>query len=54
MMNQHAAASLRLRLPLLLAGSVAGAAVAAALVLWAYFGTAVFVEMIVAGVTACF
>ena len=31
-----------------------GALVAAALVLWVHYGTAVFMEMIIAGIAACF
>ncbi len=33
---------------------VAGSAIAGAVVLWAYFGTAVFFEMVRAGWAACF
>jgi hypothetical protein len=40
--------------PALLAGGVAGALVAATLVLWVYYGTAVFFETIAAGIAACF
>ena len=40
--------------PVLLAGGVAGVLVAATLVLWAHYGTAVFFEIIAAGVAACF
>jgi hypothetical protein len=40
--------------PLLLVAVVGGALVAAALGLWAYFGTAVFFEMVRAGWLACF
>ncbi|HEX9904029.1 MAG TPA: hypothetical protein VGA77_03615 [Propylenella sp.] len=31
-----------------------GAMLAGALILWAYYGTAVFTEMIIAGLNACF
>ncbi len=40
--------------PALAAGAVAGALVAATLVLWAHYGTAVFFETISAGIAACF
>jgi hypothetical protein len=40
--------------PLLLVAVVGGALVAAALGLWAYYGTAVFFEMVRAGWLACF
>jgi len=40
--------------PFLLVGAVAGVLMAAALVLWAHYGTAVFFEMIAAGISACF
>jgi hypothetical protein len=40
--------------PLLLVAVVGGAMVAAALALWAYYGTAVFFEMVRAGWLACF
>ena len=40
-------------LPLILA-AVAGVLVAAASALWAYYGSAVFFDMVVAGLQACF
>jgi hypothetical protein len=40
--------------PLLLLAVVGGALVAAALGLWAYYGTAVFFEMVRSGWLACF
>ncbi len=40
--------------PLVLAGGVAAALIAATLVLWAHYGTAVFFEIIAAGIAACF
>ena len=40
--------------PLLLVAVIGGALVAAALGLWAYYGTAVFFEMVRAGWLACF
>ncbi len=41
-------------LPLVMVSVVAGALIATALALWIHFGTAVFFEMIVAGIAACF
>ena len=40
--------------PLLLAALAGGAVLAATLALWAYYGTAVFFEMVQAGWMACF
>jgi len=40
--------------PLVLASLVGGILVATALVLWLNYGTAVFVDMIIAGLNACF
>ena len=41
--------------PLMLDGAVvAGMLAAAALALWAYYGSTVFYEMIAAGIAACF
>jgi hypothetical protein len=40
--------------PLLLAAAAAGALVAGTVALWAHYGTAVFYEMILAGIAACF
>ncbi len=40
--------------PLLLLAGLGGAMLAAALALWAYYGTAVFFEMVRAGWAACF
>ena len=40
--------------PLLLVAVIGGALVAAALGLWAYYGTAVFFEMVRTGWLACF
>jgi len=39
--------------PLAIAGTVAGLLVAAAATLWAYYGTAVFYEIILAGIAMC-
>jgi hypothetical protein len=40
--------------PLVLAGVAAGIAVLVTLVLWAWYGTAMFFEMVRAGWAACF
>jgi hypothetical protein len=40
--------------PLILMAVFAGILFAAALALWGYFGTAVFYEMVLAGLAACF
>ena len=40
--------------PLLLVGAVACLLIAATLALWAHYGTAVFYEVIAAGIAACF
>jgi hypothetical protein len=40
--------------PLMLIALLSGAMLAAALGLWAYYGTAVFFEMVRAGFQACF
>ena len=42
------------RLPLVLAGASGAALLFAAIVLWAQYGTAVFFELIAAGIAACF
>jgi hypothetical protein len=42
------------RLPLVLAGVAGAALLIAAIVLWAQYGTAVFFELIAAGIAACF
>lgn len=39
--------------PLLLIAAVAGILLAGTVALWAHYGTAVFYEMIVAGLAAC-
>lgn len=39
--------------PLVLIAAVGGVLLAATVVLWAHYGTAVFYEMIVAGIAAC-
>ena len=40
--------------PLLVLATIAGLLVAATLALWAHYGTAVFFEIIAAGIAACF
>jgi hypothetical protein len=40
--------------PLLVVAAVAGVLIAATLALWAHYGTAVFLEIIAAGIAACF
>jgi hypothetical protein len=40
--------------PLVLLAAFAGVLIAATLVLWAHYGTAVFFEIIAAGIAACF
>lgn len=40
--------------PLLLVAAVIGIMIAGTVALWAHYGTAVFYEMIVAGLAACF
>jgi hypothetical protein len=42
------------RVPLAIAATVLGALLAGTALLWAHYGTAVFYEMIVAGLAACF
>ncbi|MCC6889520.1 MAG: hypothetical protein IT536_13380 [Hyphomicrobiales bacterium] len=39
--------------PLTIAATAAGVLIAATLVLWAYYGTAVFFELIAAGIAMC-
>ena len=40
--------------PLAFIAAVVGALIAGTLALWAYYGTAVFYEMIAAGIAMCF
>jgi hypothetical protein len=47
------AATPSLSRPLLLIAAVLGILVAGSVALWAHYGTAVFYEMIVAGIAAC-
>jgi hypothetical protein len=54
-MPDAASASMRsVSRALLIAAAAMGILVGAALVLWARYGTAVFYEMILAGIAACF
>lgn len=48
------AAGLGVSRPLLLVAAVIGIMLAGTVALWAHYGTAVFYEMIVAGLVACF
>jgi hypothetical protein len=48
------AAPRRISWPLVAAGSVFGALIAIACALWIYYGTAVFFEIVRAGIAACF
>jgi hypothetical protein len=48
------AASGRISWPLVAAGTGFGALVALACALWIYYGTAVFFEIVRAGIAACF
>jgi hypothetical protein len=49
----HALTSARYSRPLVIAAAVAGVLCAGTLALWAHYGTAVFYEMILAGMAAC-
>jgi hypothetical protein len=40
--------------PFILVAALAGVLIAGTLALWAHYGTAVFFEMIAAGIAACF
>jgi hypothetical protein len=48
------AAAAGLSRPLLVVSAVIGVMLAGTVALWAHYGTAVFYEMIVAGLAACF
>jgi hypothetical protein len=50
--NVSSATSWRMR-PALWASAIAGALMAAAVLLWSYYGSAVFFEMIAAGFATC-
>jgi hypothetical protein len=49
-----AAARPRFSRPLVITAAVVTVLIAGTLALWAHYGTAVFYEMIVAGIAACF
>ena len=53
-MTEIAATDRSMPRALVAAGGLFGVLVALALALWAYYGTAVFTEMILAGLAACF
>lgn len=53
-MSQSASRSLPRQRPLWLVAAGLGILTAATLALWAHYGTAVFYEMIAAGLSACF
>ncbi len=49
-----AIATARRSIPTLIVGTIGGVVVAATAALWAHYGTAIFFEMIRAGLVACF
>jgi hypothetical protein len=53
MADTASAATSLLSRPLALIAALAGIVLAGTLALWAHYGTAVFYEMIVAGIAAC-
>jgi hypothetical protein len=53
-MPQAALDTSSLTRPFLLVGAVAAVLIVGTLVLWAHYGTAVFFEIIAAGIAACF
>jgi hypothetical protein len=53
MANTASAISPRLSRPLVIVAAAAGVLLAGTAALWAHYGTAVFYEMIVAGIAAC-
>jgi hypothetical protein len=53
MSETSSAATFRLSPPLLIVAAVVGILMAGTVALWAHYGTAVFYEMIVAGIAAC-
>jgi len=54
MADAATASPTRMSRPLLLVAAVVGALLAGTVALWAHYGTAVFYEMILAGLAACF
>lgn len=53
-MDETAASEPGISRPLLVVSAVIGVMLAGTVALWAHYGTAVFYEMIVAGLAACF
>jgi hypothetical protein len=53
MSETSSAVTFRVSPPLLIVAAVVGILVAGTVALWAHYGTAVFYEMIVAGIAAC-
>jgi hypothetical protein len=53
MSDTASAISPRLSRPLVIVAAAVGILVAGTVALWAHYGTAVFYEMIVAGIAAC-
>ena len=53
MSEASSAVTFRLSPPLLIVAAVVGILLAGTVALWAHYGTAVFYEMIVAGIAAC-
>ena len=53
-MTMPEAAALRRRVLPLFLGAIVVTLIAATVLLWAHYGTAVFLEIIQAGLTACF
>jgi hypothetical protein len=53
MSDMVSAPSVRYSRPLVMAAAAVGVLLAGTVALWAHYGTAVFYEMIVAGVAAC-
>jgi hypothetical protein len=54
MAETSSAVTPRLSAPLLIAAAAVGALLAGTVALWAHYGTAVFYEVIAAGIAACF
>ena len=54
MADAATASPTRMSRPLLLVAAVVGVLLAGTVALWAHYGTAVFYEMILAGLAACF
>ena len=54
MSETSSAVTFRLSPPLLIVAAVVGILLAGTVALWAHYGTAVFYEIIAAGIAACF